>query len=201
MCCQGCGVPRLTQAQRTEATTGQLLAAAQHLFGRDGYTATSIDDIAAAAGMTKGAAYHHFAGKPALFRAVFVRLQEQVAADLERVAATEADVASAIRRGCRTWLERCLDPEFRQVELLDGPAVLGWAEVRAIQAEHTLRVLSDALRAAATDPGADITARSHLALGALCEAGMLLARTDDPAAALPGVLDETERLLGALARG
>jgi hypothetical protein len=79
--------------------------------------------------------------------------------------------------------------------------VLGWAGVRAIQAEHTLRVLSDALRAAAADPHADITARSHLAFGALCEAGMLLARTDDPAAALPGVLDETERLLGALARG
>jgi AcrR family transcriptional regulator len=194
-------MPRLTQAQRTETTTGQLLAAAQELFGRNGYTATSIDDIAAAAGMTKGAAYHHFAGKPALFRAVFVRLQEQAAADLEEVTATEPDRWTAIRRGCRLFLERCLDPEFRQVELLDGPAVLGWTEVRAIQADHTLRVLSDALRAASADPDADITARSHLAFGAMCEAGMLLARTDDPATALPGVLAETERLLGALARG
>lgn len=194
-------MPRLTQAQRTEATTAHLLAAAQELFGRAGYAATSIDDIAGAAGMTKGAAYHHFAGKPALFRAVFVRLQTQVAADLEEVAAAGPDIWSAIRRGCRTWLERCLDPEFRQIELLDGPAVLGWAQVRAIQADHTLRVLAGALALAADDPGVDITARSHLAFGAMCEAGMLLARSDDPAAALPGVLDETERLLGALARG
>jgi AcrR family transcriptional regulator len=82
-------VGRLTQAERTEATTGQLLAAAQELFGRDGYTATSIDAVAAAAGMTKGAAYHHFAGKPALFRAVFAAEQQRMAAELERAVAAE----------------------------------------------------------------------------------------------------------------
>jgi AcrR family transcriptional regulator len=201
MCCQVGAVPRLTQAERTEATTGQLLAAAQDLFGRDGYTATSIDAVAAAAGMTKGAAYHHFAGKPALFRAVFVRVQEQAAAELERTTAEEPDPHSALRRGCATFLERCLDPGFRQIALLDGPSVLGWAEVRAIQAEHTLRVLAAGLRAAADGkPGGDLAARSHLAFGAMCEAGMLLARADDPAAALASILDETERILGALTR-
>ncbi len=194
---------RLTQAERTEATTGQLLAAAQELFGRDGYTATSIDAVAATAGMTKGAAYHHFAGKPALFRAVFAVEQERVAAELERAVAEEPDPGSAMRRGCRTWLRRCLDPAFRQIVLLDGPGVLGWAQVREIQSGHTLRVLTDGLRAAAAlagEPDVDLTARAHLAFGALCEAGLLLAKADDPEAALPVVLAEAERLLAAVSR-
>ncbi|HZG92151.1 MAG TPA: TetR/AcrR family transcriptional regulator [Pseudonocardia sp.] len=192
---------RLTQAERTEATTGQLLAAAQELFGRDGYTATSIDAVAAAAGMTKGAAYHHFAGKPALFRAVFAAEQQRMAAELERAVAAEPDPWSALRRGCHTWLRRCLDPAFRQIVLLDGPGVLGWAQVREIQSGHTLRVLTDGLRAAAAgDPDADLSARAHLAFGALCEAGLLLAKADDPEAALPGVLAEAERLLAAVSR-
>jgi AcrR family transcriptional regulator len=199
MCCQGGAVPRLTQAERTEATTGHLLAAAEELFGRDGYTATSIDAVAAAAGMTKGAAYHHFAGKPALFRAVFVRVQAQIAAELEAAAGGAPDPHSAIRLGCRTFLERCLDPAFRQIALLDGPSVLGWEQVRAIQAEHALRVLTAGLELAAAGSDIDLTARSHLAFGALCEAGMLLARADDPDAALTSILAEAEHLLSALA--
>lgn len=191
-------MPRLTQAQRTEATTAQLLAAAQHLFGRDGVTATSIDAVAAAAGMTKGAAYHHFANKTALFRAVFVRVHEQVAAELERATAPEPDPWSALRRGVRTFLERCLDPAFRRIALLDGPAVLGWAEVREIQSGHTLRVLADGLRAASPGTGGDPQIRALIAFGAVCEAGMLLARADDPEAALPAVAAEAERLLGAV---
>src|SRR2546430_10908949 len=71
---------RRTQAERTDATTAQLVAAAGQLFGQDGYAATSIDAIAAAAGLTKGAAYHHFPTKAALFHVVFVHELEQVTA-------------------------------------------------------------------------------------------------------------------------
>ncbi len=192
-----------TQAARTEATTGQLLAAARALFGRDGYAATSIDAVAAAAGVTKGAAYHHFATKGALFRAVFVGEQDRLTAELERATATGPDLRTALRRGCRTFLELCLDPSFRQIALLDGPAVLGWQGIRAIQSERALRVLADGMRLAAAgagEPDADVTARAHLAFGALCEAGMLLARAGDPDAALRTVLAETEHMVAALAR-
>ncbi|MCO1655104.1 TetR/AcrR family transcriptional regulator [Pseudonocardia humida] len=192
-----------TQAARTEATTGQLLAAARELFGRDGFAATSIDAVAAAGGVTKGAAYHHFATKGALFRAVFVGEQDRVTAELLRTTAQEPDPFAALRRGCRTFLELCLEPAFRQIVLLDGPAVLGWQEVRAIQSERALRVLADGMRVAAAlagEPGVDVTARAHLAFGALCEAGMLLARADDPDAALHALLAEAERLVGAMAR-
>jgi AcrR family transcriptional regulator len=191
-----------TQAARTEATTGQLLAAARELFGRDGYAATSIDAVAATAGVTKGAAYHHFATKRALFREVFVDEQDRVTTELERTTAQEPDLRSALRRGCRTFLEICLDPTFRQIALLDGPSVLGWQEVRAIQSGRALRVLAEGMRVAAAlagEPDVDVTARSHLAFGALCEAGLLLARADSPDAALGPLLAEAERMVDALA--
>ncbi|MCW2865806.1 MAG: hypothetical protein JWP48_7514 [Actinoallomurus sp.] len=193
---------RRTQAERSDATSSKLVAAAQELFGRDGYAATSIEAVAASAGVTKGAAYHHFSSKATLFRMVFVYEQEQISAALEGAAAEEPDSWSALLRGCRTFLEHCLNPAFRQIVLLDGPAVLGWEAVREIEYEHTLRVLTEGVRAAAADGtiiDGDLAARSHLIFGALCEAGMLLARSDDRARALPIVTAEAEHLLRALA--
>ncbi|MEV0091321.1 helix-turn-helix domain-containing protein [Streptomyces sp. NPDC050738] len=188
---------RRTQAERSGATTAQLLDAARELFGRDGYAATSIDAVAAAAGMTKGAAYHHFPGKAGLFRAVFVLQQERMAAALEEAAAQAPDPGAALRAGCLTFLERCLDPDFRRIVLLDGPSVLGWETVREIEYAHTLRVLQAGMAVLHQAGGeGDVAARCQLIFGALCEAGMLLARSEDPARALPVMAAEAERLLG-----
>lgn len=195
--------PRRTQVERSDATTARLVSAAQRLFGRDGYATTSIVAVAAAAGVTKGAAYHHFRGKADLFRAVFVREQEEIAAELERTAAEEPDAWSALRRGCRRFLEHCLDPGFRRIVLLDAPSVLGWETVREIEYAHTLRVLTDGMRTAADAghfDGGDLGVRCQMMFGALCEAGMLLARSPDPASALTSVTAEAECLLTALAR-
>ncbi|MEW2359266.1 TetR/AcrR family transcriptional regulator [Spirillospora sp. NPDC029432] len=189
---------RRTQAERSDATTAGLITAAQELFGRDGYAATSIDAVAAAAGMTKGAAYHHFQGKAALLRAVFVRQQEEIAAELERVAGEEPDLRAALRRGVRTFLERCLDPAFRRIVLLDGPAVLGWDAVRAIEYDHVLRVLSGGIAAVTAEGGGGVAeARAQMLFGAVCEAGMLLARSQTPQETFETVLAEAERLLAA----
>ncbi|HEY3685070.1 MAG TPA: helix-turn-helix domain-containing protein [Streptosporangiaceae bacterium] len=191
---------RRTQAERSDVTSSELVAAAQRLFGRDGYRATSIDAVAEAAGVTKGAAYHHFGGKADLFRAAFVREQERVVAVLERVAGEAPDSWAALRAGCRAFLEHCLDPGFRRIVLLDGPAVLGWDGVREIESAHVLRVLTGGMRAAAADGlmiKANLDARCRMVFGALCEAGMLLARAADPDAALPAVLTEAERFLAA----
>ena len=103
----------------------------------------------------------------------------------------------ALHRGVRTFLERCLDPGFRRIVLLDGPAVLGWDTVREIEYDHVLRVLSGGIAAVAGDPpdGGAVAARAQMLFGAVCEAGMLLARADDPAAAFETVLQEAGRLL------
>ena len=194
---------RRTQAERSDATSAKLLAAAQRLFGQDGYTATSIATVAEAAGVTKGAAYHHFVNKAALFEVVFVGEQERVSTLLQEAAAREPDSWSALLSGCRAFLDHCLDPGFQQIVLLDGPAVLGWEQVREIQREHVLRVLTGAMQAAVADgralPG-DLTARCRLIHGALCEAGMQLARSANPDADLPAVTAEAIHLLGSIAR-
>ncbi|WP_175598626.1 TetR/AcrR family transcriptional regulator [Nonomuraea rhodomycinica] len=226
---------RRTQAERTRATTGELVEAARLLFGRDGYTATSIDDVARAGGLTKGAVYHHFAGKADLFRAVFVRQQERLttviaeaalrpAAVAESVGGAEsavsavsaeiaeggeggeggegADPLAAVRRGARAFLLACAEPETRRIVLLDGPAVLGWDEVRRIEYGHTLRLLREGLAAAAEagriEPG-DVTVRAHLVFGALCEGAMLVARAADPGTALTEVLARADALVASLA--
>ncbi|GGP07345.1 TetR/AcrR family transcriptional regulator [Nonomuraea glycinis] len=191
---------RRTQAERSDATTALLITTAQRLFGAHGYAATSIDAVAAAAGVTKGAVYHHFGGKTALFRAAFVREQEETAATLERVAFEQSDGWAALRRGIRTFLEHCLDPGFRQIVILDGPSVLGWETVREIEYGHALRVLLDGMRLAQAEglfAEGDLPARAQLVFGALCEGGMLLARAADPVAALPGLAAEADRLLEA----
>ncbi|WP_349362084.1 hypothetical protein [Streptomyces sp. H27-C3] len=106
-------------------------------------------------------------------------------------------------QGLRVVQGRHLDRDFRRIVLLDGPSVLGWEQVREIEYEHTLRVLRDGMTAAAEDgliADGDLTARCQLVFGALCEAGMLLARAEDPEGRLPVVAAEAELLLGALVR-
>ncbi|MGW4403143.1 TetR/AcrR family transcriptional regulator [Nonomuraea sp. NPDC004702] len=192
---------RRTQAERTDETTARLVGAARRLFGENGYADTSIDAVAARAGVTKGAAYHHFGGKPALFRAAFTGELAEVAAALERAGAQEDDPLAALRRGLRTFLEHCLDPGFRQIVLLDAPSVLGWETAREIEYDHLLRVLAGGLRRAAEGgriEGGNAPARAQLVFGAVCEGGMLLARSADPDADLPLIAAELDRLLSAL---
>ncbi|WP_405012708.1 TetR/AcrR family transcriptional regulator [Kitasatospora sp. NBC_01539] len=186
---------RRTQADRSGTTTRQIVTAAAERFGGAGYAAVSIDDVARAAGLTKGAVYHHFDGKTALLRAVFAQADEDRARRLAEAAAGLGPRA-ALRAGCHAFLQGCLDPAARQILLLDGPAVLGWAEVRAIEAEHSVALLERGVARAM--PGHDPGIRTHLLLGALCEAGMLLARAADGPAALAGITAELDVLLDAL---
>ncbi|MGP3911575.1 TetR/AcrR family transcriptional regulator [Nonomuraea sp. 10N515B] len=190
---------RRTQAERSDETTAALVLAARAVFGDKGYAGTSIDAVAAAAGVTKGAAYHHFEGKAFLFRAAFESELAEASAKLERVAAEESDVWAALHRGARTFLEHCLYPRFRQIVLLDAPSVLGWETARAIEHRCLLRILLAGFTLAAEgEDAAAVPARAQLVFGALCEGGMLLARSPDPAAELSRLAAEADRLLEAL---
>ncbi|MFI6480769.1 TetR/AcrR family transcriptional regulator [Nonomuraea sp. NPDC050663] len=188
---------RRTQAERTDETTTALVRAARALFGAAGYAATSIDAVAAAAGVTKGAAYHHFGGKAPLLRAAFEAELGEVSAQLLGIAASGADQGSALRLGARTFLQHCLDPGFARIVMVDAPAVLGWEVVRAAEHRHLLSVIEAGFVLATGDEQVAAT-RARLVFGALCEAGMMLARSADPAADLPRLTAETDRLVEAL---
>ncbi len=102
-----------------EVTRAKLLDAARTLFGTQGYNDTSLDDIVATAGVTKGALYHHFSGKEDLFRALFEQIKREVS---ETVGATflGPDPWEALLDGCQAMVDAHLDPAVRQIVLLDG---------------------------------------------------------------------------------
>ena len=115
--------PRRTQAQRSAATTAALLDAARALFATAGYTATSLEAVAARAGVTKGALYHHFAGKEELFAAVFDREQQRLIDASAAVAGVEA--------ACLAYLDAARDPAVQRITLVDAPLALSPTTLRS----------------------------------------------------------------------
>lgn len=132
-------VPRRRQEDRTRTTAAALLGAAEALFGRHGYAATSLDDIAARAGVTKGALYHHFpTGKAVLFEAVILRVHARMTAALE-AAAEDALGLAGLKRVLDAYFRFAAEPDIHRMTLLDAPAVLGPEKWRAIEHRHALR--------------------------------------------------------------
>jgi AcrR family transcriptional regulator len=193
--------PRRTQAERTEATRGALLAAARPLFAERGYDEVSAEQIVRAAGVTRGALYHHFGGKAELLDAVYEQLEREVTERIARVVlGSELESPlEAMRAGVGAFLDECAKPEVRQIALHDAPAVLGWERWREVAAANGLGLIEASL-AAAIEAGElrplPVRPTAHLLLGALDEAAMLTARSEDP-------IDraETTAVLGALLDG
>ncbi|HUB98688.1 MAG TPA: TetR/AcrR family transcriptional regulator [Solirubrobacterales bacterium] len=179
-------VKRRSQAERSEATRNALIAAARRLFTEKGYEGVSAEEIVREAGVTRGALYHHFGGKAELLEAVYERLEAE---STERVAhiVLDSDLHSpieAMKAGIEAFLDECAEPELRQIALHDAPAVLGWDRWREIGAANGLGLIEASL-AAAIEAGEirqlPVGPTAHLLLGALDEAAMLVARSDDPA--------------------
>lgn len=193
---------RRTQAERTGATRAALVAAARPLFAERGYTRVGTEEIARAAGVTRGALYHHFDGKRELFEAVYEQIEVELA---ERIAsgALRANASSplaAMRAGAEMFLLASTEPETQQIVLLDGPSVLGWDRWREIATEHGLGLIEATLAAAVEAGEIDpqpIHPLAHVLMGALDEAAMLVARADDP----ERMRAEVGQTLGALLDG
>lgn len=118
--------PRAGSSRRSasEATRAVLLDHACELFGDLGYAATSLDAVVAAAGLTKGALYHHFRGKKDLFRAVFERTEHELLRSV-REAAPRSSQDDRISQGLRLFLGAVSAPRYHRIVLHDGPSVLG----------------------------------------------------------------------------
>jgi AcrR family transcriptional regulator len=196
-------VKRRTQEERSAATRDALVAAARRLWAERGYAAVGTPEIAKAAGVTRGAMYHQFADKAALFAEVIERVEQDVTARLGEavVAAGATDPADALRVASGAWLDAAQEPEVRRLVLLEAPAVLGWAKFRDVALRHGLG-LTEQLLEAAMDAGriARRPTRSlaHVLIGALDEAALVIATAEDPVAARAEVGDVVDGLLDAL---
>jgi AcrR family transcriptional regulator len=197
---------RRSQAERSAATATALVEAARRLWSERGYAAVGTPEIAAAAGVTRGALYHQFADKAALFGAVAEAVEAGVTARLgEYVAASGArDPVAALHAAVDGWLEACEEPEVRRILLLDGPAVLGWDGFRDMALRHGLG-LTEAMLQAAIDAGQlppqPTRPLAHVVIGALDEAAMYVATAGDRATARSEVARSLHALLGGLLGG
>ncbi len=138
-------VSRRSNRERSDTTRTAILDAARGLFVTRGYADTSTPDIVAAAGLTRGALYHHFEDKKTLFRAVAEREAGAVAISIEQATANDLTPRDALKVGARAYFDAMREPGRIRLLLLDGPAVLGKQEMAAIDAANAQRTLEEGI--------------------------------------------------------
>jgi AcrR family transcriptional regulator len=192
-----------TQAERTLATRSRLIATARRLFAEKGFAATSTEEILSEADASRGALYHHFSSKTDLFEAAFEAVEDELTAKiLELATATgETDPIRILERGFDAFLDQCVNPEVQRIVMLDGPTVLGWDAWHELDERYAFGTIKGVLALAAElgriEPDA-VDPLAHLMVGAVMQAGMVVARADDPAAAKKAMVESFSRLVSTL---
>jgi AcrR family transcriptional regulator len=195
---------RRTQGQRSEATRAALTDAARPLFAASGFSAVGTEAIVRAAGVTRGAMYHQFADKTALFAAVFEVVEAEMTRRIDAVVSNsgQSDPIALMKLGAATWLDACSEPEVQRIVLIEAPAVLGWERWRTISLRYGMGLvhsLVDYAISVGRLPAQPAEPLSHVLIGALDEAALYLAQADDPARARQEVGAVIERLIESLA--
>jgi AcrR family transcriptional regulator len=192
--------------ERAATTRAALIRAARALFARQGYHSTGTHDVVAAAQVTRGALYHHFHDKAALFEAVFREVEE----DLVRQSSTAVedlagDPWEQLQQGLTAFLRLIAgQADVQRILLLDGPVVLGWPRWREVESSFTLGHIYRSL-ALSIENGVlrrqPVGPMAHLILAALNEAALLIAHSEDPEATQVEVSAALTRLVGGLVGG
>ena len=195
---------RRTQADRTAATRALLIDSARKLFAEKGFSAVSTEAIVAAAGVTRGALYHQFDDKAALFAAVYEEVENELVADVaERiVVAGPGDELQAMRVGARLFLDLVSAPDVQQIVLIDAPAVLGWEQWRAVGIKYGLGIIEVLLAQAIADgvvPDQPLRPTAHVLLAALDEAALYIARAADTDDAREQMEQVCDRMIAGIA--
>lgn len=190
-------ITRRTNEARTAATRTALIAAARALFVDKGYAETGTPEIVAAAGVTRGALYHHFADKADLFRAVVTAEAAAVAAAIERAADTDGSPRHALIEGAGAYFAAMTEPGRARLLLLDGPAILGPEAMAAMDRDQGGGTLRRGLAAASRriDPE-ELDALADCLSAAFDRAALAIAGGADPApycAAITRLIDATLR--------
>jgi AcrR family transcriptional regulator len=191
------------RAAQGRATRGQLIEVATGLFAEHGYEGTSIEAVLTAAGVSRGALYHHFAGKEALFTAVLEAISERITAQLTEVISGCTDPVDALRTGALGWIDLAGDPVIQRIMLVDAPSVLGWEQWRAMDEGRTLgatRAMLQAVSDTGRLPAELVDPFAPMILAALDEAAMTIARASDSRIAVAEWRQAVEEFLARLLR-
>ncbi len=168
--------------EETNETIDRLIEGARGCFTEHGYADAALEDIAAAAELTRGALYHHFKNKKGLFHVVLERVQKDIAERVETEASKSEDVWEQLHLGCLAFVAAAVEPQNRRIMLVDGPAVLGWETWRMMDAQHSMRLLRGQLQimeAQGRLQQVSIEAMTHCLSGALNESALWIAQKPD----------------------
>ncbi|HBJ69557.1 MAG TPA: TetR family transcriptional regulator, partial [Alcaligenes faecalis] len=170
---------RRTRAEMEE-TRATLLATARTFFAERGYADTSMDELTAQAGLTRGALYHHFGDKKGLLAAVVDQIDAEMDERLQAISNNAEDAWDGFVRRCHAYLEMALEPEMQRIVLCDAKAVLGGASPESHQycvgsMEGLIQALMDQGRIEQADPHA----LASLIYGSLAEAAFWIAQGED----------------------
>mgnify|MGYP003333782718 CR=1 FL=1 len=196
-------VSGMSRRQQYSASTKRALVdVAQELFTAQGYAATSLDAIVAGARVTKGALYHHFSGKQALFEAVFERVESDTSKAIQKALRGHRDPWDKARAGLEAFVVVVQDPGYRRVVIQEGPAVLGYERFREQEERSTFAIVLDIVRAVLTAGTWELDddmlqTFARIFFGALSSAGDAVASSEDPEAAA----ERVERALGFIIAG
>ncbi|GHG77310.1 TetR family transcriptional regulator [Amycolatopsis acidiphila] len=167
----------------SESTRSALVDSAVELFTERGYAGTSLDEVAKRARVTKGALYHHFSGKQALFEAAFAQVESGVFGRLEEIMQGPGAPWERALGGLREFISSCLDPSYQRIAIHEAPVVMGWERWREAEDRASFGLirssLEDLIEAGELDSvPVEITAR--LLFGALSSAATEIASSPDP---------------------
>ncbi|QEW01650.1 TetR/AcrR family transcriptional regulator [Microbacterium lushaniae] len=187
-------MPRASAADAAR-TAHRILDAALERFTAEGYAAASVDDIARAAGVTRGAVYHHYTDKRGLLRAAARAGHERVASAVVRRAEGESDPAEQLRAGCHAFVDSITTDAAARLLLIEAPAVLGWSEWRGLDAAASVAELRDAVAQVA--PASEVEALTQLLSGAMNEGALWVMERDRHPQARAALHRSLDRLIDA----
>jgi AcrR family transcriptional regulator len=174
---------RSRRDEYTEATNQALLSAGRDIFAREGYQAAGIEAISRAARVTRGAFYHHFEDKTALFDAVVVSMQAEAAAKIAERARTQRKMWDRMSVGIDAYLDACLEPAYGRIVIQEAPAVLGNKRYREIEEAYPMALLTatmSALKRKGELVFEDIDLLSRMVDAMICKVALMLPEADDP---------------------
>ncbi|WP_020671430.1 TetR/AcrR family transcriptional regulator [Amycolatopsis nigrescens] len=173
---------RSRRVDYSESTRSALVDSAVELFTKRGYAGTSLDEIAKRARVTKGALYHHFSGKQALFEAAFDEVETLVFDRLAKIMRGPGSPWERALTGLRTFIKSCLDPSYQRIAIHEAPVVMGWERWREAEDHFSfglIRSSLDDLIAAGEVDQVPVEITSRLLYGALSAAATLIAGASD----------------------
>ncbi|WP_219114254.1 TetR/AcrR family transcriptional regulator [Janthinobacterium sp. UMAB-56] len=193
---------RRTRAEMEE-TRASLLATARKVFSERGYADTSMDDLTAQAGLTRGALYHHFGDKKGLLLAVVEQIDTEMDDRLQTISERADDLWEGFRSRCRAYLEMALEPEIQRIVLRDARAVLGGASPDSQRhCVESMQGIIQELMHRGIVADASPRALASLIYGSLAEAAFWIADGDEGTARLSEGVAALELLLrGLLLKG